>query len=195
MNPGLLRERIEILSFKKRRYSYFWDSIITVWANVEQNNKTNLFSKVGVGEKTVKFIIRKRDLTLHNAFEWQNRHCFLTDIREIDRSYLEVIAAQIEPTICSLTRNVLLKNELNRPVLKPKRICSFPACMVEKYLGFQQQIPQAINTMTYVLVTPKAIELLVGDLVKIGDNVYNVQIIHNLDEYKNEYEISVVKEA
>ena len=44
-----------------------------------------------------------------------------------------------------------------------------------------------------VLVTPKAVQLLEGDLVTVTEGpaaaVYNVQSSHVLDEYKNEYEI------
>ena len=42
-------------------------------------------------------------------------------------------------------------------------------------------------------MTPKAVQLLEGDLVTVTEGpaaaVYNVQSSHVLDEYKNEYEI------
>lgn len=45
-----------------------------------------------------------------------------------------------------------------------------------------------------MLVVPKAIELMEGDLVTVQEGPaaaeYNVQIRHVLDEFKNEYEIA-----
>jgi hypothetical protein len=53
----------------------------------------------------------------------------------------------------------------------------------------------AVNETRYVLVTPKIISLNTGELVTIGDATYAVEIPHTLDEYKNEYEISVRSDA
>ena len=50
----------------------------------------------------------------------------------------------------------------------------------------------SVNDLGLVLVVPKAIELMEGDLVTVmaGQPAeYNVQIRHVLDPYKNEYEI------
>lgn len=196
MNPGELKHRINILALSRVDRVYTWEVIDTVWAKYEDLNKTNLFSKVGIGVKSAKFTIRKRNLTLFEAIRWQGKHYFITDIVEIDRMYLEVTAAQIEPRVCIAKRITSVKDQYNRPIpSEPEIIATFPACLVEKYLGYQQQKPQAMNEITYVLVTPKIIQLEVGDLVEIGEDTYNVQIVHELDEYKNEYEITINKEA
>jgi len=196
MRAGELNSRIYILTLGNAGNIYTWDVAATIWAKAESLEKTNLFSTVGIGVKTAKFTIRKCALTLHQALRWQGRHYFLTDIKEINRMLYEVTAAQIEPVTCIATRKTSGKNSLNRPIPEePQTIATFPACLVEKYLGYQQQKPQAVNELTYVLVTPKAIELQAADLVKIGNDTFNVQVVHNLDEYKNEYEISMTKDV
>lgn len=195
MNAGEFNRRIDILTLANAGDVYSWGVSDTIWTNIEELDKINLFSKVGIGVKSAKFTIRKRALTLHNAFKWQGRHYFLTDIKEIDRMFYEVTAAQIEPKTCIATRNIISKNELNRPVSSPQTVATFPACLVEKYLGYQQQKPQAVNELTYVLITPKVIELQVADLVQVGSDTFNVQIVHSLDEYKNEYEINLNKDV
>lgn len=196
MNPGELRDRVEILSLENLDKVYTWEVLDTVWAKVEIIDKINIFSKIGIGVKSAKFIIRKRMLTLHNAIRWQGRHYFITDIKEIDRLYCEVIAAQIEPKTCIATRVIPTKNELNRPVPgEPQMIATFPGYLVEKYLSYQQQEPQAIQEITYVLVAPKVIELETADLITIGEETYSIRIPHNLDEYKNEYEITLTKDV
>ena len=65
----------------------------------------------------------------------------------------------------------------------------FPGVLTEKYLGHTQERPQTSTTVTYVLVTPKAIELAPGSLVDAGGKNYEVQVCHTLDAWKNEYEI------
>ncbi|MBE6829150.1 MAG: hypothetical protein E7519_02945 [Ruminococcaceae bacterium] len=119
----------------------------------------------------------------------------MTDINEIDRMYYEVTAARIEPKTCKVIRISITKNELKNPVKGKNEIMTFPGCLVEKYMGYAQQKPQAVSDMQYVLVTPKVIELKLADLVEIEENTYNVQIAHTLDQYKNEYEIAVQKDV
>lgn len=195
MNPGELRQRIDLLTLNGSDGVYEWDVLDSIWAKAEDMEKANLFSKVGIGAKSARFTIRRRPLTLHQAFRWQGKHYFLTDIKEIDRMYYEVIAAQIEPRSCIATRRPTIKNELNRPISGAPTVISFPGCLTERYMGYRQEKPQAVNETSYILVTPKVINLQIADLVKIGEDTYNVQIIHDLDEYKNEYEIAADKEA
>lgn len=45
-----------------------------------------------------------------------------------------------------------------------------------------------------VLVTPKAVTLKTGDLVKADGGAYAVRVCYLLDEFKNEYEIANTKE-
>ena len=139
--------------------------------------------------------MRKRPLTLHDAIRWQGRHCFLTDIKEIDRMYLEVTAALIDPVPCIAFHTDQTLDALNRPAFQDTRIAAFPGFLTEKYLGFEQKESHAETQTTYVLVTPKAVVLQSGDLVQIGNDFYNVKIIHILDEYKNEYEITIGRDT
>lgn len=185
-----LDERVNLLEIQNTDTVYSWASKKTIWAKAEPQTSKNLFSSVGMGVKSVKFTVWKQNLTLHNAFRWRGKHCFLTDITEIDRLYYEVTAALIEPKTCYRLSQEESQDELLRPVdSEPKIDLTFPACLVEKYMGFQQLNPQARVTEQYVLVTPKEITLTHSGLVQIGETVYSVQVIHDLDEFKNEYEI------
>lgn len=197
MNIAELNKRISILSLSQTDMIFTWEITTDIWAKVEQLNGSNLFSRVGMGAKSMKFTIRKRNgLALHNAFLWKGKHCFLTDIKEIDHAYYEVSAALIEPRICNIERTLKPKrNELNRPVYEGSTTISFPGCLTEKYMGHTQNEPMVTKEMRYVLVTPKNIDLECGELVTIGDIAYNVLISHTLDEYKNEYEIMVKEDA
>ena len=47
----------------------------------------------------------------------------------------------------------------------------------------------SVNELGLVLVTPKAVKLRSGCLVEVRDSAWEVLVPHELDEYKNEYEI------
>ncbi len=194
-NPGQLDQKVDVLEFINSGIAYGWNPVRTIYASVEQLTQKNLFSEVGIGVRSVKFTIRKQNLTLGNAFRWQGDFYFLTQVDEIQRLYYEVTAARIEPKTCAVTRITTTKNELKNPVKQKEILLTFPGCLVEKYMGYAQQKPQAVSEMQYVLVTPKAIDLLLADLVEIDGVTYNVQIAHTLDQYKNEYEIVVKKDV
>lgn len=174
-----------------------WQSAGTLWAQVERQDKNNLFSKVGVGVKSALIsIVPRNDITLHDAMEWNGKHLFLTSIDCKSPACMEIIAALIEPTLCVATRGKKGRNALNNPVSIQEPLCSFPACVTEKYMGFTVQQPQSQVEETLVLVCPKSVLLETGDLVTVGERgVYSVTIPHTLDEFKNEYEVIRTKEA
>ncbi len=191
INPGEFNKKISILKINKILNNYTWDEIKDTWAKVEPISGMNLFSKIGIGVKSIKFTVRKRDgLTLHNAFRWHEKHYFLTDITDIENKYYEVTAALIEPKICIINRvGEPTKNDLNRPVYGDAVSISFPGCIIEKYIGYTQNNPMATSEIRYVVVTPKVIVLDIGELITIDELTYNVLICHTLDEFKNEYEV------
>ena len=196
MNPGELKERITILSLTEINNNYIWNKETTAWAKVEHLNGTNIFSSVGLGAKSIKLTIRKRNLTLHNAFMWSGRHCFLTNIVNVERLYFEVTAALVNPKTCAIKREYEpTYNNLNRPVYSEPALITFPGILTEKYLGNIRNDPMTTIETRYILVTPKIITLREGELVTISETDYEVLISHTLDEFKNEYEIVARSDA
>lgn len=190
MQAGELNQPVSILSLTLANAVYSWSEAQQTWAKAEPQTGKNLFSQVGDGTKSVKFTVRKQALTLHNAFRWRGQFCFLTDITEIEHMYYEVTAAMLEPKTCIKLEGTGQRDDLRRPdESEPEPALTFPGLLVEKYQGFQKQNPQSQVSVTYVLVTPKEIVLAGGDLLKIDGLLYNVQIVHDINDYKNEYEI------
>lgn len=56
-------------------------------------------------------------------------------------------------------------------------------------MGHEQLDPHAEVTGDLVLVTPKAVALALGSWVIVEDRYFLVRVPHELDPYKNEYEI------
>lgn len=191
MNSGELVDKLTVQFIQNEDNTYSWKKSVDIWGKAEFLKGINLFSKVGIGVKSIKFSMRRKDdLTLHNSLKWQGRHCFITDIIPIGRLYHEVTAALIEPVACIIEREgEPTKDELNRPIYGEPIQITFPGCLTEKYLGHSQGEPMAQVETVLVLVTPKPIIMNSGELITIGTKRYTVLVTHTLDEFKNEYEI------
>lgn len=168
---------------------FSWTVQKALWTHLKETAKTNLFSKIGLGAKTAEFTLRKTNgITLHNAFLCGGRFYFLTDIQPDGVVLLDITAACVRPVQwtlyrCTQTQDVYAGSG------EPERLFCFPAPCVEKYLKFSQETPMAQTEASFVLVTPKAIELRVSDLVESSLGSFAVRMCHTLDEFKNEYEV------
>lgn len=191
-----LRDRIQVLRLdhKKDTDTYAWKASRWIWAAAEQDAGRNLFSSVGVGARGVTFTIRRSPrLTLHNAFFWRGRHCFLTSIVDGDPGFQVVKAALCESVSCSAVHRKDTLGPGNRPQTEEGPPVFFPGILTEKYAGYAQEETYAKEEILYVLVVPKPVTLAAGALVSVLEGpaaqVYNVRACHVLDPYKNEYEI------
>lgn len=197
-NAGMLRERVQLLTLSEQPDGCTWQKTAAFRAAVSYPKGSNLFSKVGIGVRSVQLKLRRRDdLTLHHAMLLDGQHLFLTKIDlDADRLYQTVEAAAITPVLCAVSRKeVTTDARHNRPTLTQTKVYTFPACMTEKYLKFDSLTPQDVTETTYVLVTPKAVTLRAGEVVTIGEDAFCVQIGHTLDPYKNEYEVMRKEDA
>jgi len=185
------------------QHRYLWNPSKSVWVHMEHQNKSNLFSKVGIGVKTVIFTLRKTSgIDLHSAIAYSGQQYFITDINRDDPMLMVVTTADIQPAIFTARGVEEQEGEYKSAVYVSKQDIRFPACLTEKYLGFKQEAPMARTEETFVLVTPKPVLLDVHDIVRPGlpprdgeDDkrpAYAVKVCHFLDEYKNEYEITSV---
>lgn len=191
-NAGALRERVYLLTLCEQPDGCTWERATAIHAAVSYPKTSNLFSRVGIGVRSVRLRIRRRDgMTLHDAMELDGQHLFLTRIEtEHDRLYQTVEAAAVTPVVCTVSRKqVTTDARHNRPTLTQAKVYTFPACMTEKYVRFDSLTPQDVTETTYVLVTPKPVTLHTGEVVTVGTDVFCVQIGHTLDPYKNEYEV------
>lgn len=192
IQAGNLRHRVEVLTLRETTDGFGWESTGTRAAAVRKEGKRNLFSAIGLGAPTVSFTMRRCSLTLHQALRLHEKHCFLTDIAPLpeNRLYMTVTAALIEPVACTVTRRERVRDpELLRPTLEQEKTIAFPACLTEKYVKFDAGIPNSVTEQCLVLVTPATVQLRTGELVEIDGKVWRVQVCHELDEFKHEYEI------
>jgi len=175
-----LTERVGVLTLSRAKGEdrLVWTETRRTWAAAVQDDRSNLFSCVGVGARGVTFTLRAPPrLTLFNALSWRGRHCFLTAITDGDPGFAAVKAALCEPVECV--------KDADRET--PGTI--FPGVLTEKYVGHEQPDLHGEVTTLYVLVTPKAIKLSPGSWVTAGGAQHLVLCPHELDPFKNEYEV------
>lgn len=194
IGAGRLDQPLEVLELRQTSEgTWEWVPIRRAWAQVEQTSKTNLFSKVGVGARDAAIVLRTQPLTLYHALRWKGQHLFLTSITKLDRMHLDLQAALVSVVRCVGRGYTTTVGPGNRPVKQPGPERTFPGVLTEKYVRYETEDSYAKAKRLLVLVTPKAVQLLEGDLVTVTEGpaaaVYNVQTSHVLDEYKNEYEI------
>ena len=178
IDAGELSERLELLELKETQPdTWEWVGIGRLWAQVEVDGGKNLFSSVGIGARNAKLVLRTRPLNLHQALRWKEQHLFLTGITKLDRMHLTVSAALVEVDEVSLYRNADTVEK------------TFPGVLTERYVRHEQDWPMSVNQVSLVLITPKPITLEPGSLIQVRGAFWEVLVPHELDEYKNEYEI------
>lgn len=174
IDAGELRERLEVLELASDGAGgWTWKTARRTWAAAVLSAKKNVWSTYGIGATGVTFTVRRQPLRETNAFTWRGRHCFITSILPCGTNHWTVEAALVTVTQCEDRYG-------NR---------SFPGIVTEKYMGHEQQEPQAVNVMRRVLVTPKEVELQAGRLVHLEGTDWPITIAHTLDPNHNEYEI------
>ena len=178
IGAGLLNERVEVLELMEVQGVYTWEICRRTWAKATLTNKRNNYSVHGIGAAGITFLMRRQPLTLGHALRYKGMHCFITGILPADRGHLAVEAALVEVSACVADAD---EGPGGR---------QFPAILTEKYLKWEQPEYYSENRLTYVLVTPKAINLQRGGLVTVDGVQYEVQTAHSLDPWKQEYEIA-----
>lgn len=178
IDAGKLDKPAQVLELRETTAGIWeWVPLRRAWANITFQAKSNLFSQVGVGARDAAIVIRRQPLTLHNALHLGEQHLFLTSITDRGRGHLDVDAALVTVDTVRLRPDGTTDG------------MTFPGVLTEKYVRHEQEWPMSVNELGLVLVTPKAITLRPGCLVEVRGAAWEVLAPHELDPYKNEYEI------
>ncbi len=169
-------QRVEVLTLRETEHGLAWEVSRLSWANVELSGQKNNFSMHGVGAAGVTLLLRRQPLELTQALRWRGRHCFLTGLIPMGRLHWRAEAALVTISQCQDGLDGM----------------EFPAVVTEQYHRHDQLEPMAINELRHVLVTPKAVILKPGRLVRVDGTDWPILTAHTLDPYKNEYEIGRV---
>jgi len=179
INAGKLNQPIYVLELSESDTGWSWTVRRKAWAAVEQSETRKVFSANATASRSsVVFTIRRQNLSMFDAIDWQGRHHLITSIEPTkDRAHLTVTAVPANIASCTAEANKVPKGK------------TFPAALAEKYVRHEQLEPMAVASICYVLITPKPVILQPGSLVDVDGTPYAVLAAHLLDPYRNEYEV------
>lgn len=192
----LLDKRVEILRLIKETGpppAWRWSGAKRSWAAPAVQQRKNLIAKTGNGAKTVVFTLSKQPFGMDRAILYQGTYHLPTDVDQSSPAVTVVTTAQVPVCTCRALRSAGRRDNLGRPTDEQAEVARFPAAVVEKWTGYAQETPQQVNDTTLVLLTPKEVLLRPKDVVEIEgmDRPCVIRICHLLDEYRNEYEVSL----
>lgn len=177
-DAGALRERIEILTCSETEEGWHWTTSRRSWAAATLSTRRNNYSTRALGAPGVTFVLRRQALDPGNAILWRGQHCLITSILPLEENYLTVNTAAVDITACT----------------DPQTGKRFQAVVQEKYVRYAGEDPMDTDLTRLVLTVPKAVKLDPGQLVALGEKLWPVRTAHELDIWKNEYEIERMEE-
>ena len=199
MNPGELRSKVRILNYECIDGVYRFNAIKELYSKVENVVERKAFSKFGLrtDEATAITLRYRKDISKFNAVRFNDDHYLISVIEDIENKhrYTKLITVKQKVYLCEAFRNSVVKDKMNRTQHLLKSIYRFEGYLVEKYTGFNTEGINSNVKHTLILMTPKVINLKAGDIIEINDIKYNVEVCHVLDEYLNEFEITVFKDV
>lgn len=195
-NAGELTERLDVLTLLETdARCWSWVPFHDTFGKVERKTRRSVFSGAAASAEAYDITLRAQGLTRANALLWHGALLFISAI-ERDRHWIRVSAAAVKSVRVERSVEVYGKNELNNPVRLPPSKLIFPGWLAEKYVRAEREVPAVEILRTYVLIVPKALEVIpVGDTITVDGVSYVVEVQHLLDADNNEYEIVYRGEA
>lgn len=196
MNPSALSERGYILGLSGNADLRF-EPKKPVRMEAKETGRKNIFSRVGIGADGAEFVIRKTSMTLHDAILWNGQHYFLTNIEQVGICpvYYKLTAARVPCEIVTVSRTMTAMGKSGEAVRTVEKVGSFPGCLTEKYLGEEIGKSHVELEKRLIVVAPKEAVYRSGDIFEIFGESWRVVLCHDLEQWKNEYEVERVEDV
>lgn len=174
MQTGDLREKVTLLTLQKDGDVWTYQDSKTVYAAANVSDRGTILSGMGMGARAAEMTFRAANAPgLMQALKWRGDVYIVSTVVPDLKLWTTVTAAKIE------LRTTKVKGGI-----------TFPGIVLEKYVRWATGKPMDTTSESYLLVTPKAIELEEADVLSIdGLGTYHVTAIHRADSAKNEYEV------
>lgn len=174
MNIGEFRETIEVYEAQESNEDILLQKTFSIPAKVKLTGTRGIWSSyANMGEK-VEITLRKDEITQNNLLKWNGTDLWIYGIDEKTYGFYTISACRADIAV--------YKREDESKII---------GAITEKYERYSEPRDEygSIEQLM-LLVTPKLVKLRSGDLIKSSAGEwYTVQVAHDLDPYKNEYEI------
>lgn len=170
---GNYRDLITVYEAKQNNSQIIREKKFDICGCVEQTKSRGIWSAYATTSEQFRIKTRLDDITLFDTLKWGDIDLWVHSIFEKELGFLEILACRADIS------NFTLEN--NR----------FFGSLAEKYVKYEEPIePYSEVQQAMVLVVPKLVSLRAGELVKDDMNrCFVVHCPHELDTYKNEYEV------
>ena len=174
MQTGDLREKVTLLTLQKDGDVWTYQDGKTVYAAAKVSERGTILSSMGMGARAAEMTFRAANAPgLMQALRWRGKTYVVSTVLPDLRLWTQITAALVELRTA-----------------KVKGVVTFPAIVLERYIRWASEKPMDTTAESYMLITPKEIELQAADLLAIdGLGTYHVTTLHRTDPAKNEYEI------
>lgn len=161
----------------------------TLWGNAEHKAFAVASARtVRAAGLAIKFN-KRSTINRSHVLEYKEKRYIIGEIDCLDENFLVVIASEAVFKPCVATRQQSHKNNLNNPIYAPSKVINFEGAIFDKWQGYTAESAMYVAEQKLILITPKCVNLEINDIVSFDDKDYIVEIPHELDEYRNEYEI------
>ena len=178
VDPGSMSQPISVMQYTQNPTGVWsWQALQQTRANVTLKTERNIFSSLSASASGAEVILRKQALTLSNLLQWGDKSLYITSILPEGRLHYKVSTAVVPLATVTLVADATTQ------------AMTFDGILAEKYARHEQEWPMSVNDLSLMLVVPKAITLRPGSLMQARGASWEVLVPHELDEFKNEYEI------
>lgn len=144
----------------------------TFWAQARPTGRRSIFASFGLAAEEYEFVTRCNTALPGDTLRMNSTDYFVTSAEREALSWYKVLAARVALSSCRRGNT------------------AFFGVLTEKYAANNDEEAYRSDERTVILITPKLAILREGDEVEIDEkSVYIVRLAHDLDPYKNEYEI------
>lgn len=191
MTADKLDKRVSVLQLTKNGSTWSFETFHETRACIELLRQRNIFSASAASADSYKLTMRRQTVTPFHSLLWEDKRLLITAVDDYsDRHTVTATAAAVMPVTVTRKMQQYGKNALNNPVKLEPVVLSFPAWLAEKYVKLSADKPQNTVEQAYVLIVPKAVDVIeVGDVITVFGESFAVEVQHLLDPVKNEYEI------
>lgn len=175
-----------------------WQECSKHYSQIENKMARTSFSQIGYfSDNQYKFTLRySNGISKYNSITYKDKHFAITEVNNVneENKIIEINATELVLKTCTVIRDSIEKDTLNRPTRVTKIVGEYPCYLFRKYMNYTAGVPNTVADETYILVSTPSIDIQAGDIVEIDNVRYISTIPFKPTPYKTEIEITVKKD-
>lgn len=188
MSISNMKQRIKIYD----PVSGVWLFRNSVWAETKEQPQRCIYSQYGSACETTTKVSTyfKNRIEQTNLIEIDGlKYIAASKQGKETRDKIELTCARVRVERCSYEKDTVTKNELNRVIHSRTEQVFFDGILADKYISTSQNDVFNTESQIFVLMVQKCVKILLGTIVTVGNEKYEIVLRHENGIFFNEYEI------